>query len=158
MKTIRTWARPLLASLALTLLLAAPALAVEYRGNPDSMIFHHPNCQHYSSAAASETFNSREKAVMRGFKACKLCFVEKDGKLEARPARHGKDGKPDHAAGKPKKPHKGDKPKHDKDKFSKDKPKDKPGKDKLDKDRLDTDKHHKPRPPRSARPANGSAQ
>lgn len=60
--------------------------AVEYHANPSSMVFHHPDCQHYNSKSATEKFNSKEKAVVAGYKPCKLCFIEEDGKIQSKKA------------------------------------------------------------------------
>lgn len=76
--------KKILASFALAMFIATPAFAVEYHGNPSSKVYHHPNCQHYASKSATEKFNSREQAAKAGYKPCKLCFEEKDGKVESK--------------------------------------------------------------------------
>ena len=55
-----------------------------YHGNPESKIFHHPDCQHYASPKATEKFTSKEQALKANYKPCKLCFVEKNGKIESK--------------------------------------------------------------------------
>ena len=78
--------KKLILSCAVAMFLASGGMAygVEYHGNPDSKVFHHPDCQHYASPKATEKFTSKEQAIKANYKPCKLCFVEKDGKVESK--------------------------------------------------------------------------
>ena len=54
-------------------LLASPLAAAVYHGNQESKIFHSPDCRHYSCKACTVKLSSRDEALNRGFRPCKVC-------------------------------------------------------------------------------------
>jgi endonuclease YncB( thermonuclease family) len=43
------------------------------RGNRKSKVFHNPGCRHYDCPNCVESFKSREEALSRGYRACRIC-------------------------------------------------------------------------------------
>ena len=80
---VETTMKKIFASLALAMFISTPAIAVVYHGNPESKVFHHPDCQHYASPKATEKFSSKEQAIKAKYKPCKLCLDEKGGKSDS---------------------------------------------------------------------------
>lgn len=63
----------LLIGLAAAVLLAGPLSAGVYRGNHDSLIFHDASCRHYHCKACTVEFKSRDEALARGYRPCRVC-------------------------------------------------------------------------------------
>lgn len=47
------------------------------KGNPDSKIYHKPQCHHYTAKGTTVEFKSEEAAMKAGYKPCKICAVPK---------------------------------------------------------------------------------
>ena len=51
-------------------------IAVEsiiYHGNSKSHIFHSPSCRYYNCKKCIINFSSKEEAISKGYRACKVC-------------------------------------------------------------------------------------
>ncbi len=51
-------------------------IAVEstiYHGNYKSHIFHSPSCRYYNCKKCTVNFSSKEEAISKGYRACKVC-------------------------------------------------------------------------------------
>ena len=52
---------------------SAEGLAVVYHGNVNSRVFHRPSCPSYDCRNCTRILNSREEALVAGFKPCRIC-------------------------------------------------------------------------------------
>ena len=58
---------------ALAVMIATPALATDYLGNPKSMKFHYTNCRTIKYPDRFVQLPSREAAVNAGYVPCGVC-------------------------------------------------------------------------------------
>lgn len=63
----------LIGTVILTIFFAGTLIAGSYRGNSESKIFHISGCRHYNCEACTVTLQSREEAIDKGFRPCKVC-------------------------------------------------------------------------------------
>lgn len=45
----------------------------QYKGNPDSKIFHKSGCRYFTNANCTAVFSTREVATAAGYAPCKVC-------------------------------------------------------------------------------------
>ena len=45
----------------------------EFLGNPDSLVFHSPDCRYSKNEKCTAVFRSREDALQQGYKPCGVC-------------------------------------------------------------------------------------
>ncbi len=68
---------------------AAPA-ATTVKGNPDSKVYHKPDCRFYKAKSSTKEFKSEAEAVKSGYKPCKKCAAPKKEKKDKK-EKKGKD-------------------------------------------------------------------
>lgn len=47
--------------------------SVIYHGNTKSYIFHKPSCRYYNCKNCTAEFTTREDAIAKGYRPCKVC-------------------------------------------------------------------------------------
>lgn len=61
------------ALLGAALVSAAADSGPQYKGNPDSKIFHKSGCRYSTNANCTAVFSTREAAAGAGYAPCKVC-------------------------------------------------------------------------------------
>ncbi len=73
-----------LVSCAATVFAADPA---PIKGNPESKIYHKPECRYYNAKSCTVVFKTEAEAVKAGYKPCKKCAVTSTPKpIEKQPS------------------------------------------------------------------------